>query len=89
MQPVQSYGIIAEQTLAVIQQGLDDPSFFTAVDIASAELQGSLAKVKAMPAVRSLSDMFEDVGLVPQIGHNPSSGRISFTVPIPVRSPAS
>jgi hypothetical protein len=81
---IRSYSLVAEQAYAAILKGLADPSLFPSTDLSLAESLGTMARVKSSPAVRTLTSLFADACLEPQLGYNASSGRISFTIPLPV-----
>ncbi len=81
---IRSQSIVAEQAYASILKGLADPSLFPRTDLSSAESLGTMARVKASPAVRTLTNLFMDACLDHQLGYNAGSGRISFTIPLPV-----
>ena len=81
---IRSYSLVAEQAFAIILKGLDNPSLFPCTDLSSAESLGTMARVKSSPAVRTLTNLFTEACLEPQLGYNASSGRISFTIPLPV-----
>jgi hypothetical protein len=57
---------------------------FPFVDIKSAERTGSLAKLKALPMMSSLVDIFRKAGFEAQIGYNMSSCDISLTLNVKV-----
>lgn len=81
--------VAAEHTLDLLMEGLADAALFDNARFDTIDSITSLAKAKLHPGIKSILAALEDAGLTPQLGHNPSSGRVAFTMPLPVRPPPS
>jgi hypothetical protein len=78
------HSLAAEHTVDLVLQGLGDRGLFESAGLEALETLTSLARAKAHPGIKRLLAAFEESGLAPQLGHNPSSQRISLTMPLPV-----
>ena len=62
--------------------GSTPPALFPALKWASVEKANTLMKVKALPAVKALTQMFSEAGFAPSVNFNVGSGELSLTIPL-------
>ena len=72
---------LLDQGLGLSSAGAAAP-LFPPLKWASVEKANTLAKAKALPAVRALSKIFADAGFAPSVNFNVGSGELSLTVPL-------
>jgi hypothetical protein len=79
--PAYNFDAVYEQ---IIKMHSSSEKVFPFVDIKSAEQTGSLAKLKSLPAMSAIVDVFRKAGLEASIGYNMSSCDISLTLNVKV-----
>ena len=62
--------------------GEAQPALFHELKWASVEKCNSLTKVKTLPAVKALTQIFSEAGFEPSVNFNTGSGELSLTIPL-------